>query len=65
MNSTLRSQARIAGVFYLLTFVGGGLALVVGGKVGMVAGLPPNVLRWSTSLHLNGSRTAAYGVALT
>jgi len=31
--------ARIAGVFYLLTFVTGIIALVVGGRVGVVSGL--------------------------
>jgi hypothetical protein len=34
-----RSKARSAGVFYLLTFLTGGLALVVRGKVGVAAGL--------------------------
>ena len=35
-----RSQARLAGVFYLITFVAGGLALVTpGSSLGLVAGL--------------------------
>jgi hypothetical protein len=34
-----RFKARIAGVFYLLTFLTGGLALVVRGKLGFAAGL--------------------------
>lgn len=39
MNMTPRFKARLAGVFYLLTFLGGGLALVVRGKLGVAAGL--------------------------
>ena len=34
-----RLKARIAGVFYLVTFLTGGVALFVGGSLGMVAGL--------------------------
>jgi len=34
-----RSLARIAGVFYLFTFLTGGLALFVRGRLGMAAGL--------------------------
>jgi MFS family permease len=34
-----RFKARIAGVFYLLTFLTGGLALVVRGRLGFAAGL--------------------------
>jgi hypothetical protein len=34
-----RCTARLAGVFYLLTFVTGILALVAGGRVGSIAGL--------------------------
>jgi hypothetical protein len=34
-----RHQARIAGVFYLITFVTGGVALMARGKVGVAAGL--------------------------
>jgi hypothetical protein len=34
-----RLKVRLAGVFYLLTFVTGGVALVVRGRVGLVAGL--------------------------
>jgi hypothetical protein len=34
-----RRTARIAGVFYLLTFLTGGTALLVGGRLGLVAGL--------------------------
>ena len=33
------TKARIAGVFYLLVFVAGVTALLVGGRVGMVSGL--------------------------
>jgi len=34
-----RSRARIAGVFYLVTFLTGGLALFVRGRLGVAAGL--------------------------
>ena len=34
-----RLKARIAGVFYLLTFLTGGVALFVRGRLGLVAGL--------------------------
>lgn len=34
-----RSRAKIAGVFYLVTFLTGGAALFVGGSLGTVAGL--------------------------
>src|SRR3989441_7206896 len=34
-----RLKARIAGVFYLLTFLTGGVALLVRGRLGLVAGL--------------------------
>jgi hypothetical protein len=34
-----RLKARIAGVFYLLTFLAGGLALAIPGKLGVAAGL--------------------------
>ena len=38
-EATPRRTARIAGAFYLLTFVTGGTALLVGGRLGLVAGL--------------------------
>ena len=38
-KSSPRSLARIAGVFYLLTFLTGGFALLVRGRVGSAAGL--------------------------
>ena len=38
-ESSPRLKARIAGVFYLLTFLTGGVALLVRGRLGLVAGL--------------------------
>ena len=34
-----RLRAKIAGVFYLFTFLAGGVALIVQGRLGFVAGL--------------------------
>ncbi len=38
-DASPRLKARIAGVFYLLTFLAGGFALFVGGRYGSAAGL--------------------------
>jgi hypothetical protein len=54
MNPTLQTKARIAGVFYLLTFIGGGLALVARGKVGLVAGLLAGVCYLAVTLLFYG-----------
>jgi hypothetical protein len=47
-------RARIAGVFYLLTFVGGGLALIVPGKLGVAAGLIAGVCYLAVTLLFYG-----------
>jgi Domain of unknown function (DUF4386) len=39
MTQQIRLTARIAGVFYLLTFLTGGVALFIRGRLGLVAGL--------------------------
>jgi hypothetical protein len=39
MTQQIRLRARIAGVFYLLTFLTGGVALFIRGRLGLVAGL--------------------------
>jgi hypothetical protein len=44
------NRARIAGVFYLLVFVTGGLALVVRGAVGSAAGLVAGLLYLAVTL---------------
>jgi uncharacterized protein DUF4386 len=54
MKSSPRSKARLAGVFYLLTFIGGGLALIIGGKVGMIAALIAGVCYIAVTLLFYG-----------
>jgi hypothetical protein len=38
-GTSLYLKAKIAGVFYLITFLSGGVALIVQGRFGLVAGL--------------------------